>query len=129
MKLQAFVEWYHVPARGQVGEVVALLGQQRPEQPQAVGAVALQDAPCAEVAELFGRVSDGAVGVVGEVGADDGALVPEQEAVIGGVDHPRDVQRLGPLLRVHLRVELGLHEAGHLRHVRSHDGGELYCHR
>ena len=79
----------HVAARGEVGEVIALLSEGGLQQPQAVEAVLRQHAPGAQVAEPLAPAVDRPLRIEGELGADDLVAVEQHEPRVRALDLPR----------------------------------------
>src|SRR4029078_4845258 len=69
------VELDDVPARGEICEMVARLGEKRAEQSKALVSIGGGDEPCGEVAERLGLSVDGSGRVQGEIRAHDRPLV------------------------------------------------------
>ena len=108
--------------------MVAVLRQQRGQQAQTLGPVLLEDAPGPEVAEALLLAADQAIGVVGEIGADDRAVVAQEEPVVGWFHTPWNVDGPAPRSRADARIQMSVHELSDSRNIGCRDRGELGRH-
>ena len=109
---EPLVQRDNVPARREVRELEPGLGENRAQQPNAVGAVVLAHAERRKVAEPARRAVDVTIGVDRDESADNRRPDDELEPVVRRVDVPRRIQQRTPGCVLHPRIQVLVEKPG-----------------